>query len=346
MDRYAFLLAAMSMSEAKEKLGFPPDSDPSPREIKEAYRQKALKLHPDVGGTDREMEEVNVAKDILEGKARPSYDRRDTPVRKWEPPKKTEVTFDQAESRAGIPGGVEWFFVTPRQYGPRWSSDESSQGDSNFVAYGRTDREHVFVAARHYTRHDYFIGGTHDENIWTVKSIEIPIKKDEGVQPRWLYGNVVKALKALGFKGRFNSKVLDAKGWRLGEREPSGSPTSIKHWLVNSGQVSGTDPSVAGRKQTVQLEIGGSYDKPELDLILNGRAYTLSDRDYDKFNRARFGGQELLRLIFGRYHYRGSKKMLTRIRNGKKIIGWLVEYMKDLPEDAVEILKAAEAQMR
>jgi hypothetical protein len=367
MDRYAFLLTAMSMAEAKEILGFLPDSSPTPRDIKEAYREKAQKLHPDRGGDEDAMVDLNVAKDILEGKARPTYQRPQPRYEAPEPPRRTEVTFDQAESRAGIPSGVDWLFVTPTQRGTSWASDESSQSNETFVAYGRTDRQHVFVAAYYHSRQDYYIGGTHDESIWVVKSIELPIKegKGEAVQPRWLYGNVVKALKGVGFKGRFNSKVIDAQGWRLNARLPSGPTTSIKHWLVNSGQVESTDPSVVSRKQVVELQLNTSHkEKPDyhekprtrgnfwdgeyrgeyikLTLVLNGRPFATSKDDLHKF-MAKIG----LGRVFGEYYYDRSKKQLTRMRaKGKKIIGWMLENFNDLSADAREILTAAEAQMK
>ncbi len=65
---YARLFQAMSMEEAKEALGFPPGYDPSPSEIQKAYRSQAIKNHPDRGGDHRKMVEINVAKEILEGK--------------------------------------------------------------------------------------------------------------------------------------------------------------------------------------------------------------------------------------------------------------------------------------
>jgi hypothetical protein len=350
MDRYAFLLTAMSMADAKEVLGFPPDSDPTPQEIKEAYRSKAVKLHPDVGGDPKAMQDLNVAKDILEGKARPTYDRRDElPLRtRWEPPKKKEVTFEEARSKANIPSGVVWQFVTPAQRSTSWSSDESSQRDSSFVAYGRVDDQHVFVAYRNYTREDYYIGGTRNEDIWTMKAVKLSARKDEALQPHWLYGNVVRSLKGIGFEGRFNSKVLDAKGWNLDNRLPSGTPISIKHWLVQSGQVLGTEPSVVSRKHVVELTISGSAfdEKQDLILTLNGRPYTLSDNDRKKIRNTRYGGKNLLNVIFGDYYYDRSSKQLTRSKHGKKIIGWMATSLPDLPNEATEILKAAEAQMK
>lgn len=65
---YARLLQAMSLEDARQILGFPPDYAPSPSEISKAFRSKALQNHPDRGGNTTKMMEINVAKDILEGK--------------------------------------------------------------------------------------------------------------------------------------------------------------------------------------------------------------------------------------------------------------------------------------
>ena len=62
------LFIAMSMGEAKQLLGFPPGASPDPREINKAYKALALKHHPDRGGEHYKMVELNVAKEILEGK--------------------------------------------------------------------------------------------------------------------------------------------------------------------------------------------------------------------------------------------------------------------------------------
>lgn len=67
------LLIAMSMQEAKEVLGFPPGYDPSPREISKAWKALALQNHPDRGGDHRKMVELNVAKEVLEGKRHDRY---------------------------------------------------------------------------------------------------------------------------------------------------------------------------------------------------------------------------------------------------------------------------------
>jgi len=376
MNHYAFLLLAMSMEEAKAKLGFPPNSNPSPQEVKEAYRRKALESHPDRGGDEETIKEINVAKDILDGKARPTYDRRPSPSpgpsrtpwpteeqqrgKPYEQPKPKEVSFDDARAKAGIPSGVEWLFVTPAQRGMGYSSDEFHRSDNCFVAYGRTDSKHCFVTSRHFVYQQYIIGADQGEDTWTMESFEYPIKDEakESQNPAWLYGNVVRALKSLDFKGKFNSKVLDAKGWKFGDRLPTGAETSIKHWLVSSGQVAGDAPSVAGRKQVVEFQVDstlmakpGYYANPKatyssdyykLTILLNGRPFELSERDTLKFFTEFKGG---LRWIFGEYSHHGGKKNLTRMPKGKAVLQWMSQNFS-LPSEAMTGLQAAADQVK
>lgn len=84
--RYAALYArtffAMSVQDAKVVLGFPPNANPTPAEIAKAYKVKAVQNHPDRGGDHQKMVDINVAKEILEGKRR--EDR--TPYRKPQDP--------------------------------------------------------------------------------------------------------------------------------------------------------------------------------------------------------------------------------------------------------------------
>ena len=379
---YALLRLAMSMEEAKATLGFPPNSNPTPQEVKEAYRIRAREAHPDRGGDEETIKEINVAKDILDGKAKPTYDRRPSPGpsrtpwpseeqqrgKPYEQPKPKEVSFDDARSKAGVPSGVEWLFVTPAQRGMGYSSDEFQRSDNCFVAYGRTDSKHCFVGARHFVYQQTFIGAGPGEDTWTLESFEYPIKDEtkESQNPAWLYGNVVRALKNLDFKGKFNSKVLDAQGWKFGDRLPTGAATSIKHWLVGSGQVAGDAPSVAGRKQVVELQLDkSSFDgqKPgfwpqpktranfwdgryqgdyyKLTVILNGKDYVLGESDTTKFL-----GKIPLEAIYGRYYYGGEKKNLTRMPKGKALLQWMAQNFTSLPSEATAGLQAAADQMK
>lgn len=379
MDRYAFFLVAMTMAEAKETLGFNPNSTPSDAEVAVAFRMRARKLHPDVAGDSEEnlkaFKALEAAKSILLGKLKPTYDRNDprpsgnapTSAPTWTPPKKNEVSFEEAKSKAGIPSDVNWLFVTPMQRGKGWSSDESSMSNRAFVVYGRTDKMHVFLSAYNYSRRDYFVGGSHNDDVWTLETYKTPIKKDEGSNPAWLYRQVVKSLKDSGFEGRFNSKVIDAEGWRLSPKLPAGSTTSIKHWLVNSGQVSGDAAAVSNRKHVVEIKVDttrdnkpGYYPEPKtrtnywdnkywgeywkVTLNLNGKPYVLSAGDTEKFLKAGLKGKKLTNVIFGDYIYGSSTKQLSRMRTAGPILEWMTTRFDDLPKDAMEILKATLAQ--
>lgn len=373
MDRYAFLLTAMTLEEAKTALGFPPTSAPSPGDIKSAWKTLAFKSHPDRGGDEETMKELNAAKDILLGKARPSYSRSSPGYSSpnypssggeadWGDfqPKEHQyevVTFEEAKAKSNLPSGVTWKFVTPMQSGRGgWSGDSSSKTSKAFVAYGVKDKQHVFAGASNSYDYSGFVGGGHTIDIWTIEVVQIPMKKDEGKNPAWLYRNVVSTLKKLGLDAKFNSKVMDADGWKFKEKLPKGKGVSIKHWLVNSGEVSADDSSVAGRKQVVELEYHRSYmEKPgfhevetgystdhlKIVLNLNGKSVDLSKGDTQKVVKSR-----LLTVVYGARLYDGSKKNLTRMRNGKRVMEWLVKNLKDLKDQDVAVLEAAMGQMR
>jgi curved DNA-binding protein CbpA len=64
----AWLRKAMTPEEAREVLGFPPYYVPTDAELNKAVRTRARDAHPDKGGTEQAMVEINVAKEVLEGK--------------------------------------------------------------------------------------------------------------------------------------------------------------------------------------------------------------------------------------------------------------------------------------
>ena len=367
---YALLLVAMSMEDAKSVLGLPSGSEPSHEEVMKAYKAKALENHPDRGGSHEKMVEVNVAKDILEGKQRPTYERGPSSPSGYRPPEPPSgytyeprpkrpdnvVTFDEAKNAAGIPSGVDWMFVTEKQRDKGgYSGDESSASNTAFVAYGVTESKHVFVVAMNSYYEAFYVGGGPKTDVWDVRTIDFPRKEGQKIEPAWLAGNVIKALKLVGFEGKFNFKVIPVKGrdWKFDNKTPSGSSMSIKHVLVNLGLVSGDDPSVATRKQVIEMTVSRNYEPGkfdrnyELNLIINGRPFDLSPDETAKFIKMRLGGTPLLEVIFGEYIYdKNPKKVLTRLRKGKIIIQWLAENVKSIPDDATAALLAAAAQMK
>jgi hypothetical protein len=359
MDRYALLLVSMSLADAKVTLGFPPDAEPSPTEIQKAWREMAFKNHPDRGGDPDKMVEVNVAKDVLEGKQRPTYERPAPGVQPdWgapqgprrEPPKKQEVTFDEAKAKANVPSGVNWMFVTDSA-GSGYSSDEHMRRVTGYVFYGQTDSNHVFVAVENLQKEDYYIGAGPGIDIWSMKVFSYPRSEGELLQPAWLYGNIVKAFKSFQYvEKRFNSRVIQLpEGWHFSAKFPHGRTVSIKHWLVNQGLVSGDDPSVVTRKNVVELTYRskgfGEDEKIWFILTVNGKDYELSASDSKKFlmpNKYR----GVATYIFGDYFYDGSKKMLSRIPAAKKVklFTWMSKNLTDLPPAAKAVIDAEAAK--
>jgi len=367
-----FKRARMSIPEAEKILGVRPGA--SPEEIKAAHKKKVMELHPDLNrdrDTTEEMAQANAAKDVLDGKtpAAPSYggggSSYSPPRTRYEPPKPKVVTFEDAYGTAGVPSGVEWLFITDMQRGTGYNSDEFTRSNTAKVAYGRTGTKHVFLGMGHKVYQEHYIGGRANDDTWFVASREFPISGDEGKTPAWLYGNVVKALKACGSDAKFNSKVFDlkGKGWHPTRKDTVqfGSAMSIKHWLVNAEEVDEDDEAVATRKQVVEIkttedrfsegEKPGFFKHPthdwestryQLTLIINAKEFDLNEADFTTFMKVR----GLYEKVFGRYVYGGKSKNLTRSKDGKKILQWMSEKFTGLPPKARDALAAASAQMK
>lgn len=54
---------SQSLSKARALLGV--SATASPREIREAHRQASAMVHPDRGGSNAQMQELNAARDLL-----------------------------------------------------------------------------------------------------------------------------------------------------------------------------------------------------------------------------------------------------------------------------------------
>lgn len=377
----------MSYEDALKTLGFGPSDHPNDLEVTKAYKSLALKAHPDAGGSHEAMVELNIAKEILDGKTRPTYQRAPaeeyayTPYKRPEPPKQDVVTFEQAKSKAGLPSSVEWVFMTDTQRASNnYNGDESSKSNRGWVVYGRTADSHVFVGVEN----SYYSGlaGANDGgyDYWSIKSNEYSLSTK--LTPSWLSGCIAKAISEMKwFGGRFNNKVVEIKGRdplkdknTLAGAATSGKGTSLKNILVNMGEISGDDPSVANRKIPVELKVAqdygfdnkvtpGFYPEPstpnntwdgkyhgyyyKIELNIAGRDYALDEADTKKLLGLKLGGDKrLLAIILGDYWDRGGKKVLTRMPKGKIILEGLLQFLKSLPAPAVELLQRAAEQMK
>lgn len=375
---------AMSYAEALETLGFKSDEHPSAPEIARAYKTLVVKNHPDLGGSHEKMVDLNIAKEILDGKQRPTYERSEPtwspqPRAPRPPPaKKVEITFDEAKSKAGVPSNVEWLMITSTQRSrDNYSGDESSKYDRAWVVYGRTADSHVFLGIEN-TEYSG-LQGDNDAGYdkWAMHVNEYT--SSTKVTPSWLHTNIARMLGGMTwFSGSFNSKVVEAKGLTIDERairDVGGKPaTSIKNLLVNMGEVGGDDPSVAGRKIAVELKVDqdmafgdrgpkpgyyaeppsksntwdGKYHGSYYKVVLNigGRDYALDEADTQKVLGLKAGSARFLEAVFGAYGYRGGKKVITRMPKGKAILTAFLAHLKSLPAPAMELLQRAADQMK
>jgi hypothetical protein len=179
----------MSRDQAKTILGFPPHYNPSEDEIRKNYKLKAIENHPDRGGDLDKMIEINVAKDILTGKAEERWrpEPKPEPVR-YKPPPRPEaaytvkgVPFAAAWSGAGVPSGTDWKFI----------SEKVSLYSKGFpiqpgcVLYGQTATQHVFCSiykqestANVWPPTDAEGKVFEVEDGWRAQAITAPIAKD------------------------------------------------------------------------------------------------------------------------------------------------------------------------
>lgn len=372
---YARILLAMSMADALQTLGFPPGATPTPEEVKRAQRRQTIQHHPDRGGDPKKQVEINVAADILLGKERPrrpgyepgAYETGRGPYTGPEPPswyqpegrpkeRDEEVSFEEAKSQGGIPGGVEWLFVTDN-HRSGYSSDESTNTAHGWVAVGQTDNAWVFTAAENLYRADYYPGSlSGKKDIWRISTHTAP--KGE-TTARFFYGNVMKAWKRFQhLKKRFNSKVIPAEGWTFSDRLPSGNKVSIKNFLLNTGMM-GEGDLTAPRKYEIKVKYeaapfgqrknppagfyspGEYYDPYKLTFIINGREFELPVQTVERLAKLRVKGKRFNDWMFGDRVYGGAVKVLTRKREGKEVMGWMAENLPGLPEWVETAFKAA-----
>ena len=347
---------ALTYSKALEVLGFKPNERPSEDEINRKYRtliKDLLKKNPDSAGDQEIMRPLNEAKDILRGLLSPDREPGGPvdfggggvdvgPVEP--PPPEKKIKFSEAASKAGIPGDVEWFFVTTTAYSG-YSSSEFTNQATGWVACGQTKSDWVFVSVEHHRQRAYVVG-VRDQplDVWDIHTVK-QTKNAPVPTAAELYGGVMKAWKKFEvLDKKFNSKVVSAKGWSFGEKRPEGRAVSIKMLIANElgGEFTGKMKVEVAYKE----DRDASYDGPpssgyfkakwgrpyQITLIINGRDHTLSVPDMEALSKVRVGGKDFVDRVFGQYPEHSRPKDLTRNRDGKKIMAWMAEKLPHLPD--------------
>lgn len=262
---YARLIQAMSLQEAKAVLGFPPTSAPSPEEIQKAYKRKVIENHPDRGGDHAKMVEVNVAKDLLDGKGRATWRPEPAPPRpKREEPKVVEtipgVDFRSAIAKSGVPMNVEWKCISKPQYAP-FPEHRTSVGSMVWTLIGKTDQKIWVLSVK--SRHEAkFLDGSKGGMIemaedWQANVVSMPANKN----PLVMLPKLVRSPSVMFEDG---SKCDPPKKWvvwdggnlnELGVKKikyGSGG-AGLKDILLQTGFVSSDAKGVADRKSVVEI---------------------------------------------------------------------------------------------
>jgi hypothetical protein len=296
------------------------------------------------------MVEVNVAADVLQGKQRPSggshHEEEPEPSYSSPPRPKREpevITWDQAEAHAGVPSGVTWKFKTQNAYGGH--GDTSVTG---FVVVGHTEADHwVFVAVEHYRSQNAFTGENVDE-WWMDSTTAKGALRD--VAPRMIR----QMFQFPHLSKSFNSKVeILPEGMVFSQKMSlmlSGRAVSFKDAMDLLGALSDDDPW-KGRKLQVLMVLasqpegdGGDY-QDTIELVVNGRGFKLDPRSVEYIKTK----TKVLRSVFGTYFYfspgSGSKKFLTKAKEGKRVLEFLAEHLDHEPQPLRDALRAASAQM-
>jgi hypothetical protein len=287
-ERYARMLLAMSMEQAKQTLGFGRYDNPTPDAVMKAYRSLAIANHPDRGGDQEKMVQLNVAKDILDGKARPSsggsggagrpppggWRPEDEVKKKPEPPKVVDVIGGKAFEIPGFLLGVtEIKFISKTAYGSARPTKDAPREYSYdmWAIYGwnESNKTHVFVGLRH-RKEDYYIdsakgGKVVIEESWEFNQDKYPGSKDitkiatmaiKKVMTDWEDGlKPSRQLKYIAWPG---GKLTEATMTKVKSSGYSGG-APLKDILIGQGLVGGE--AAEGRKSNVEMYYKSNKEK-------------------------------------------------------------------------------------
>ena len=381
-DLYARLFEAMSLQDAKQVLGFPPNANPTPEEVSKAYKRKAIENHPDRGGDHEKMVAVNVAKDILEGKQRPDGARGWRPAPSG-PPRKTYEDYVRekqeadakkvrtgdsfAEAKTKAPHGVTWKFRSGLMMGKE-SAFTKEQGLNSYVAcwvcYGQSASQHVFMLVEHAIPNPYTDALFDSWSMSTVETYPLshPIEK---LAPKAIKA-IVNNGKLTSGMSKLNSKFMGLETLSEVAFEHSSGGVALKDILIGLGFASG---AASDRKVVVEMvgkqneartkasrdrarATGGwvstldAWQWYDFTLFVNGKPYPLSEATVANLAKQGAHGNLFWLAVYSpvKYDY-GQRRVLTRIpRYGSEILKMVEDSLSGEPAElTVSLLKAIEA---
>lgn len=332
---------AMSLSDAARILGV--SIEASPEEINMAFKQKALKAHPDVGGTTAQMQQLNVARDLLLDKPHAQSGHSEwapsQPFHEEPPAYVKKVSWDDAMKEAGVPSGVNWKFIT-NVGSSAYLGDTSAFG---FVVYGDIDTQHVFVGVYNYKERNHFTKTDVDTYKMRVTTSPKALGNLADIAPgiiRDLWGDFSLV------KG-YNAKVtLLPPGTEFNEKlhySRHGDAMSFKDAMKILGEKPTTWKESSKVDITIKLDRGQQFNDYLITFMVNGVPYQLDYETSEKITKK----SNMLSFIFGQYYYADSKKNITRMEKTKanKVFKYLIKKLEGkVPDELLEAFKTADAQ--
>jgi len=301
----------MSLEQAKEVLGFPPTYTPSPEEISKAYKTRAFQNHPDRGGDLDKMVAINVAKDILTGRAKAKWEPASPPPAPRRPVYKepepdetlTGQSFLEAWNGNATPPGVDWKFVSIPEY---FYETSTHPGHTIWTMYGQTESKHIFCAIK---RRAEGAGSTRMKDgrlvkireDWQVSWLSVPISGKIGkiavlniklVSKNWADGATPEAPKKfIAWSGD------DKPTERYLKKVPRSGGAALKDILIGTGLLNEEEAAKSGRKSVVEAFFKLNLAKgklrkwervPNYDMFLriNGKEVQLEDQTTENLGRA------------------------------------------------------------
>lgn len=307
-EKYARLVRAMSVPEAKKVLGFPPTAEPTPEEVAKAYKAKVFENHPDRGGDLDKMVAVNVAKDVLDGKHKQRFRLDPTPGGggeapsrperpKREPPKTVDTmkgqTFESAT--ASLPK-ADWKFISKPEWAEHPRDEKGSQrGYSSDVwaIFGETETEFVIAGIKNRKPNLIFDhdkgGNVVIESDWQITHVAFPKSKDLVKLGPAAVKKVTSEFADGAKPKRPPMKYVTWPGGPLEERSVrairmGSGGANLKDILLSTGMISGEHTAIQGRKTNVEVIPHSSHDKYKRLRAERGKGapvYTYEAFDYE-----------------------------------------------------------------